>query len=259
VIVLCLPHFLWQLENNFPTLNYHFNDRPKSSFSYIKSLEFIFLQLIGPGLLIGPFVWSRIFKRSKNDFLKAIKYCSLGIILFFAASSLNKKVEANWTSVAYPGLIIFYLSTVQNVSNILKKMVGSTLVLIIVLRIFILFPFSTKFIPRLKEVYGWKNFTKQLEIKCEKSMIANNYQIASKLWFYSGNYVHSLNFKSRNNQFDLWNNKENLILNDISYCLIWNRKKFSGQLLIDPADREQYYVTDFNLEKFLQLFPKSNL
>src|SRR3989344_5655404 len=66
-LVSFFPHMLWQYEHNFSTLRYHFIERPSSSFSLKRSLEFIGLQIVLAGVLVGPLVWWTVIKNKTTN------------------------------------------------------------------------------------------------------------------------------------------------------------------------------------------------
>ena len=81
-----------------------------------------------------------------------------------------------------------------------------SLVLTIMFRVFLAQPISGLPNSRIiMETHGWKVWTESLMKDYPACRwTANNYKVASKLSFYSGVTVPSLNIRSRPNQFDLW-------------------------------------------------------
>src|SRR5690606_10793424 len=64
-IIALVPHLLWQIDHDFSTFRYHFLERPKSSFSLGRSLEFVGLQIILAGVFAGVVVWWQALKAPK--------------------------------------------------------------------------------------------------------------------------------------------------------------------------------------------------
>jgi len=99
-------------------------------------------------------------------------------------------------------------------------------------------------IKRLSEFHGWKNWAQQVEEKCPEPILANTYQVASKLSFYLNRPIHALNLGSRKNQFDYW-------LPDPDYCLspmvcyVTDKKPFEGEILPTPEGKNLKLVQGF--------------
>ena len=91
IALICFfPHMWWQYQHDFSTLRYHFLERPKSSFSLKRSLEFIGLQLGLAGVLAGPTLWWIAVKTKTADpFHRAMKFVAIGTVLFFLFSSFS--------------------------------------------------------------------------------------------------------------------------------------------------------------------------
>jgi len=111
--LLFMPHVLWQTFNSFPSLKYHFLVR-KDSFSWSYILEFIPNQL----LTFNPvcfclalyFCWRE--RRTKDIYMRAIVFTTIGFILFFWIMTVNGHAEPHWTvAVSIPMLYILFLHT----------------------------------------------------------------------------------------------------------------------------------------------------
>ncbi len=247
-IVLFFPHIWWQYEHNFSTLRYHFLERPSSSFSLARSADFLLVQLILSGLLVSPVVWWTSLKnKSADDFERVLKTIAAGTILFFLFSSFSKKTEANWTiSLAIPLILLTLKSEIWEKKLWRNLAYASALICILARLVFVFSPETLRF-RRLAEFHGWKEWAKTVQANCEgRPILANTYQVASKLSFYLNQEIPSLNYQSRRNQFDVW--RFDLSYTDQNVCYVTNKSQFPGADLISPDGRVLKVVTEIDLK-----------
>lgn len=236
-----LPHLNWQYQHNFSTLRYHFLERPSSAFNLGRSFEYLILQLLLPGLFVGPIVWYGVFKNKvSSNFDRSMKFICIGTVIFFLLSGFNKKIEANWT--IFLAIPLIYLTNSLDFWR--KKGVRRLLFLsfLIVVTSRILFSFSPEFIKikRLTEFHGWKEWAAKVEDLCDgQPILANTYQFASKLSFYLNKEIGSLNYKSRKNQFDYWQFEKKIPTDKV--CYLTDKKEFKG-LKIETPDRKTLHI-----------------
>ena len=244
--LLCfLPHIIWQYDHNFSTLRYHFFERPKVDFSIKRLIEYSATQVFLAGLFVGPLLWWKIIrKKSETDFQRALKLICLGTVLFFFFSTISKKFEANWTIFLTAPLII--LATQADVWD--KKWVRVLLIFSIIpvfLARFLLAVNPTEVkIKRLTEFHGWENWAKSIEEKCANPILANTYQIASKLSFYLDKPIHALNIGSRKNQFDYWHPDSKYYTSN-TVCYLTDKKQFDGEIVTTPDGKKLKVVQSF--------------
>ena len=141
------------------------------------------------------------------------------VFLYFMMQSLGAKVQGNWPALAYlPGTLLLVrtwslraAAGSANWRRFFRWGVGLAVVATVVVMIQPL----VRIIP-LKpditdQVYGWKELAARVdEIRNENPeivLVARRYQIGSELMFYCKGQpeIYSLNYGSRGNQFDLWN------------------------------------------------------
>ena len=230
------PHLWWQYKHEFATLRYHFIDRPSSSFSFKRSVEFVFLQMILAGLFAGPILWWSIVKnKTQSDFLRALKFVSIGTVFFFLISSFSKKTEANWTIFLTVPLIILTLQTEIWERKWARNLLFTSSFICLLARLIFIFNPSQLPLKRLAEFKGWKNWAQNVLEACgpERTVMANSYQVAAKLSFYLNRDVTALNYRSRRNQFDYWRFEET---QDGPVCYLTD-KKFEGQPIQTPEGK----------------------
>jgi len=256
--ILCLiPHFWWQYQNGFPTFQYQLFERPSATFSFLRSLNYLVSEVFLAGLFMGPIVWYIVFKfKSRSDFERSLKFISFGTIIFFLVSSINKKMEANWS--VFLTLPLIYLVCLSQVSNtkLFRKILWISFITVFSSRILLILPPESVGIKRLKEFHGWKNFSFEIKKRCEEgSILANNYQMASKISFYLDQEIHALNYRSRMNQFDIWRFDLKEPTKDV--CYITDKKEFHGEPILGPDGKTMHIVKNESMERLREL--KSSL
>ncbi len=241
-ILIFLPHMWWQYSHNFATLRYHFLERPSSSFSFKRSFEFVFLQVILAGLLAGPVVWWGVIKHKTTDqFERSLKFISIGSVIFFLISSLSKKTEANWTVYLTVPLIILTLQHEIWDRKWVQRLLYVSFGIVLLARLVFVFDKDQLPLKRLGEFNGWRGFALGVKIKCgHRVIMANSYQIAAKLSYYLKMDVPALNYHSRKNQFDFW--RFDLDHFGQPVCYVTDKKKFMGQIVTTPEGKELHIV-----------------
>ncbi len=252
-LILFFPHMWWQYSHDFSTLRYHFLERPSSSFSLKRSFEFIGLQILLAGVFAGPIVWWTTWKhQSSLKFDRAMKFISIGSVLFFLISSFSKRVEANWT--IYLAIPLIYLSASSSYwfKPWARRLLLCSFGLVLIARIMLVFSPEDIPIRRLGEFHGWDSWAHKVEASCGGlPLLANSYQIASKLSFYLNREVPSLNYHSRKNQFDYWRFDKDLPTKEV--CYITDKKQFKGELIPTPEGKRIVLVKNLGLRSLWEL------
>lgn len=240
------PHILWQYKHDFASLKYHFLERPKSDFSIKRLLEYSATQIFLAGLFVGPIVWWITLKfKSKNDFERALKFICIGTFTFFFFSTMSKKFEANWTIFLTAPLILLSIQSALWDRKWLKVTLGISFAIVMLARVLLVFDPATIKIRRLTEFHGWKEWAKEVNQKCDQPIMANTYQIASKLSFYLNRPIHALNYNSRKNQFDFWMHDENYYLTPEVCYITDKRDLFPGEEITTPDGKKLHIVKGF--------------
>ncbi len=252
-LLLFFPHLWWQYEHDFSTLRYHFLERPGSSFSVGRSLEYIGLQILLAGAFSGPVVWYLATKKkTTNEFDRAMKFIALGTVLFFLFSSFSKRVEANWTIFLAIPLIYLVADADLWKKAWAHRLLMASFILVLVGRVLLVLPPDMVGIKRLKEFHGWKEWSLEVQKSCgDLPLMANTYQIASKLSYYLNLEVAALNYHSRKNQFDYWQFEKKLPIKEV--CYITNKLEFEGESILTPEGKSLQIVKNHSKESLLQL------
>jgi Dolichyl-phosphate-mannose-protein mannosyltransferase len=252
-LVCFFPHMYWQYQHDFSTLRYHFLERPKSSFSLKRSMEFIGLQIGLAGVLAGPTLWWIAIKTKTTDpFHRAMKFVAVGTVLFFLFSSFSKKVEANWTIFLAVPLVVLVADSRFWEKKWAKTLVYVSFAVVVSSRILFLLNPETTGLKRLKEFHGWKQWSQKVRAECgDEPLLANSYQIASKLSYYLNQEISALNYHSRKNQFDYWRFDKNLPTNQV--CYVTDKVEFGGVVGETPDGKRIQIVKNQDLNRLLEL------
>lgn len=246
-LVLFMPHVYWQYEHEFATLKYHFFERPKAKFRMNRMIEYVSLQIFLAGLFVAPIVWFQVLKKTTDKFDRALKLISTGTVVFFFISTISKRFEANWTVFLTPCLI--YLGVKSNLWDrtwVKRTLLASFLIVFFARFLFVFDPEVVK-LKRLKEFHGWDKFAEVVLKECAgQPVMANTYQIASKLSFYADLPIHALNFNSRKNHFNFWE-KDSKYYQTNLVCYVSDHLNLSETRILSPEGVEMSVVKDFNL------------
>lgn len=206
---LFLPHLYWQYVNDFPSVKYHLVDRSAKIYDYTFTLEYILAQLFFYGPFVGIFLyWAAWQIKTKDLFVKALKYVVGGTLVFFLLSSFKGRVEVNWTLGMLVPLMILALIYFQEASvprAWLLRMAWITIPIILLVRIHVIYPLGDFKNDRAKDFHGHRDWANSVVKQAAGlPIVAHRYQTASSLWFYTGKPVPVLNLNTRFSQYDLW-------------------------------------------------------
>lgn len=221
-ILLFIPHLIWQFNNDFVSISYHFFERSASHYQFSYTYEYIFGQILyyGPFSAIFMFFAAYKFKQS-NLFDKALIWNLWGIVGFFLLSSLKGRVEVNWTLPIIIPLLIFllrYSDTKPVFTKWFYIFAVPVFVIITLLRLEIAYPVFNLKVDRIDDFRGHKEFGNEIVEKCNGlPVITNSYQKAGIVSFYTKTYAPSINVNSRRNQFNIWHDTDSLRFKKVAY------------------------------------------
>ena len=92
--VLYIPHILWQVHHDFPSLNYHLSERSADTYHP----EFTYLYPLGQLLMAGPLIgWFLFYKgftvKITDAFIRCLMVNSIGTPIFFLITSFRGEVQ----------------------------------------------------------------------------------------------------------------------------------------------------------------------
>lgn len=254
-LILFLPHIIWQIENNYPSLQYHLLGRGNRAYTIFFSLNYFLGLILISGPLIGFILWYAVFKvRITSKWERILKFNVLGVVVFFFFSSFYSKIEPNWNiPVIIPLLILSYKYLIEefNLRKWIIVLGGITFVIGLFFRIYFATDFlfkevSTHFKVR-NEFHNWDLWAYEIAEKAQNKPVVflNSYQKASKYIYYTKNLAHSYNgVNYRKNQFDLWDTETKIQGKNVLIVSSRNSPNFS---LIETAVGD-FYISE--LENF---------
>lgn len=206
-LVLFAPNIIWQIVNDYPSIEYHFFQRSAKVYHFSFTTEYVLGQLFFYGPFVSLFMWfftiKKLFQKSENAFQKALKYNLIGVFLFFLLISLKGRVEVNWTIPFLAPLIILSYDKIS-LNRWLIGLSIFTFSLTLLIRIHLVTPLMNFENERGHEFRGHKEFAKEVKEKSEGlPIVANSYQKAGVLSFYLKEPITSFNIQGRKNLFGM--------------------------------------------------------
>ena len=215
VSLICYaPHFLWLYNNDFVSIKYHLFDRPNRPYEFMDFTLGFFLNLVAIFGLTFPWIYRSLLRTKATDlFTRALMFVSYGILLFFFASSFQRRVQTQWIIIiCIPMAILTYQYMLQNSSarRWIYRMGLVNIVLLLYLRIGLVFE---PLFPVVYETHGNKNWVKNIttQIGDIPVVFENSYRMAPMFAYYSGNPSYSLNnVWYRQNQYTIDDSEEKI-------------------------------------------------
>lgn len=208
IALLCYtPHFVWLYDHDFISIQYHLTERPNQAYDFFKFTGGFFVNLIGLFGFIFPIVYQSLFKTiSKDKFTKALLYLTYGVILFFFASSFQRRVQMQWLIVICIPMVLLtfnYLTAHKPMAKWLLRIGVFNIAILLFARIGLIYE---PLFPVTFETHGNKKWIKEVENAATGSPIVfeNSYQDAPMYEFYTGKPAISLNnIRYRQNQYSI--------------------------------------------------------
>ena len=260
-LILFVPHLYWQYSHEWISVRYHLFESNVNPYKFSYTTDYLLGQLLLAGPIAGFLLWPASFLfRTTNVFERGLKFTAVGVFLFFLLSSFKGKVEPNWTSPAIIAVIVLahqYLLQRENWKRWLIRLLPVTVVLVLAFRVLMIFDLVSA--PAIVERYhawkGWpqemKSHTKGLDI-----VFNNNYQRASKYWFYTGQMTYSLNnIDDRRNNFNFLPVEDSLLGKPVYILDIYSLHRFPDS--IQTPLYHVGYVFDSSYHSFAKIVFKA--
>jgi 4-amino-4-deoxy-L-arabinose transferase-like glycosyltransferase len=190
------PVIIWNFENDFVSFIFQLNHGlGRENWNPSWTLTYIFGQI----MLIFPIIFWISLRAIKNTTIpKHWHIFAWGPLLFFALTSFRGVVEANWPLVAYPAIYAIFSLSAPTIKTV-RLTVGFWILLLILVGSQLLIPWMP-FGDKLNEFSLYKPI---LSVnKKYRPLYAENYQMASYLWFQTKHPAYKLNKMSRIDHFD---------------------------------------------------------
>lgn len=251
-LLLFVPHLYWQYQHNWISFRYHLFESNVNKYKFNYTTDYLLGQLLLAGPIAGFILWPATFLyKSKNSFERALKFTAVGFGIFFLISTLKGKVEPNWTSPAIIPVIVLahqYLLQKEGWRRWLIKLLPVTILLVIAFRVIMM----VDIVPAqaiVERYHGWKTWPQKLKQKTKGLPVVfnNNYQRASKYWFYTGQMTYSLNnYNDRRNNYNFWPVGDSLLGKPVYIMDIYGLNRF-GDSIQTPLYTVGYsYDSSFN-------------
>src|SRR5215217_6380572 len=214
-----LPHIWWQVQNNYPSFYYHVIDRSAAFYKAKFTTEYLLAQLALAGPLIGWFLYkSAALLKSKDSFVRALKFNFFGIFIFFLFSTLKGRVEAHWTLPAM--LCLFLLAYIalaeQPGRKWLERLAVVNIALIFVVRLILILPVAPLMkIAAVSYYFGNEKWAQQIHDHAgdDPVIFYDSFQVPSRYNYYTRS-TKGFGYDSRyyrRNQYDIWPLEDSII------------------------------------------------
>jgi len=250
-LLLCIPLLMWNAQHDWLIISHLTGRGGLTRPGWLPDLQKIGdnaagqLAVVGPfilGLIIVPFIkLNRWYQETKNPALLMIAWFSIPIIGFFALLGLFKKVEPNWTAIAFLPLIVLaaaWWSREEGESRgrkiILWSNIAVTLLLVLVLHLPSLLMYAGISLPPKMDptnrFQGWRDLAYHLDDTLEEYpedmvfVLTENQHIASEVAFYMDalDITFVQPYRQRNTQFQFWPGPNTQIGKDALYVALDN-------------------------------------
>ncbi|HTE01955.1 MAG TPA: glycosyltransferase family 39 protein, partial [Mucilaginibacter sp.] len=218
-VVLYIPHILWQIHHDYPSVNYHLFEQSSDHYEFSQTYTYFPGQLLMAGPLIGWFLFYSAFAAKVKDvFTRALMVNAIGTLAFFLISSIKGEVQPQWTLIAFApvtmlALIYFKQSGARRVW--FARLAVVNIIFIVTIRVLIITasPLIRK-IGQVKSLYGFKQWAYDIKKIAGDNyvIIGGGFQNASKYNFYN-NTTKGFSYDSRYyrlTQFDIWPMEEGM-------------------------------------------------
>jgi hypothetical protein len=247
IIVLMLPHLWWQIQNQFPTMNFQLMGRLRG-FALREPVNYILGQLALPGLITGIIlIYLAIVYKPIDHFEKSLKWNIFGFYLFFLLFSFKMGIEAHWTAAIIPPLAFISFKAIRDKELLLKwfkplAIIG--IVLLFSMRIIIANDSIANFLKVDTKFNNWRQFalkTKELANGREVIFISS-YKRPAEYSFYTGQMTPSVaKIGYRYSYYD-FNHFDDSLAQKTVILIEGGAEKSDSFYIGDGSDKLKYYT-----------------
>lgn len=263
VVLGYLPHMYWQYTHDFVSFKFHLTGRVEKHFDVNNILNYIVSQIALMGFFIF-FLFLKVWKsvRNKSEFDRVLIFNTIGFFVFLFFMSFRNQIEANWTVTCSAALVLYLVDKLtSNQSRWLFRLSLPVITLMIGMKLILIKPstfFDLSQENRINEIVGWKNKKiPQIMNECQGlTLIADSYQIASKLSFYLDLKIPAMHFGSRDSQYNYLNYKMKVKPSEL-VCYLTS-KKLKGSVKIESGYKDPVYILkDVKLSRIFEKYKVS--
>jgi hypothetical protein len=220
-LILLIPHIIWQYEQEFATLKYHFFERNSEfKIKFLRDYPLNVFIILNP-LLFGLFIYKEIRNKTKDKSEKIYRIILWGFIVFFLFSAFKNHVEPHWIAISTIPLFILLLKYALENEKTKQYVKAFSIIGIFILlfgRIILIFEIA----PIKNEFHGYDIYFKQIQKEAGNRpvLFRNSFSAASKYEFYTSKPAFSFNtIHHRKNQYDIWDYEDTLFNKAVCYVL----------------------------------------
>ena len=212
-VILYLPHIFWQVNQGYPSVNYHLFERSARTYNFTNTCSYIPGQLLMAGPLIGWFLFYKAFTvRIKDAFIRCLIVNCIGTLVFFFISSSKGEVQPHWTFILFAPLVMLALIGFKQKGGRPKwflPVAAVNIFVILAVRIIIIFGFGfARTYGHLKSYYGFKDWALTVKQRAGNNYVimSEGFQNPSKYDFYTNSlkcFAYDTRYYRRT-QFDIW-------------------------------------------------------
>lgn len=194
------PVLIWNAKNDWISFKFQLNHglgaksfEPKWAWQYFWGQVF----------LLFPTIIYFAIRRPKLQKLTWLPVFAWGPLIFFFLTSFKGKVEANWTSAAYPSMIaLAFFSQSQSLAKWMKATLTVWIVatLLVIVNVYHPLPFIEQKKLKTYEFLKYKPLYKVAE--SYQPFFASTFQMASKIWYETKQPTYKLHAASRRDFYD---------------------------------------------------------
>lgn len=253
-LILFLPHFWWQWQNNFPTFRFHLFERQPEIYSWLRVAEYVGGQLILAGIPSGILlVYAAVKQRAEDKFQRALQFQLWGTYLFFLFSSFKGRTEPNWTITnIIPVVILSYnfLNKHEQPVRWLKMLLPVSILSFVLLRVYYGTDLAKKYLGVQSQTQHWEEWADSISKYAGNRPVVffSSYQKAAKYTYYTGKTGFSTSeVQIRKSQFNLWNIEEQIQNRQVFVCSYWGfrpDRSRSVQKVLNPATEFDGCIAD---------------
>jgi len=206
-LVLFIPHILWQVNHDFPSIQYHLFQR-NTTFKIQYLLEYLPLQLLVCNPVCLPLaIWFCWKNRATADrFLRACGFTVVGFLVFFWTMTVKGHAEPHWTMAAIVPMICILFPELCEARW--EKWVNYALIpasaLLLVTRPFVPLLGDEEFEILEGCEFFYDNIANESASGEAPVLFVSSFQLPSVYWFHIGETTALSSVYNRRTQFDIW-------------------------------------------------------
>jgi hypothetical protein len=206
-IILFIPHILWQVSNDYPSIKFHLIDRAEG-FRWINLIEYIpnELAVFNP-FVLGAAIYIIVKVKPDSLFTRALYFQIAGFLCFFGIMTWHDHVEPQWTitsSIAMIVLIYNYCIGNPGMYRFMRRTLIPVIIVLFIARILLIaeIPVGSYFAFTGKKMkYEFiESVAKDLPV-----VFQGSFQKPSLYLYFTGREGFCVNsLYNRRTEFDIW-------------------------------------------------------